>query len=58
MRLHQCAFGTDTWREQHGSDGGEHTADAEVVDEVVQGVGAFIMGRKMFGGGDGPWDET
>jgi dihydrofolate reductase len=39
-------------------DGGEHNADAEVVDEVVQGVGAYIMGRRMFGGGDGPWDET
>jgi dihydrofolate reductase len=40
------------------SGGGEHTADAEVADEVVQGVGAHIMGRRMFGGGDGPWDET
>jgi len=56
--LHQWAFATDSWREQHGSEGGEHNVDAEVVDEVVQGVGAYIMGRKMFGGGDGPWDET
>ena len=24
----------------------------------MQGIGAFIMGRKMFGGGDGPWDES
>jgi dihydrofolate reductase len=39
-------------------DGGERTADSEVVDDVVQGIGAYIMGRKMFGGGDGPWDET
>jgi dihydrofolate reductase len=22
----------------------------------MTGLGAFIMGRKMFGGGDGPWD--
>jgi dihydrofolate reductase len=58
MRLHEWVFATDSWREQHGLDGGERTADAEVVDEVVQGVGAYIMGRKMFGGGDGPWDET
>ena len=21
-------------------------------------MGAYVMGRKMFGGGDGPWDET
>jgi hypothetical protein len=25
---------------------------------VVQGVGAYIMGRRMFGGGDGAWDES
>ncbi|MEA2394752.1 MAG: hypothetical protein QOJ82_2643 [Solirubrobacteraceae bacterium] len=58
MRLHEWAFATDTWRAQHGSEGGEHNADAEVVDEVFRGVGAYIMGRRMFGGGDGPWDET
>jgi dihydrofolate reductase len=57
-RLHEWAFATTTWREQHGSGGGERNADAEVAEEVVQGVGAYIMGRKMFGGGDGPWDET
>src|SRR2546430_1465506 len=58
MRLHQWVFATDSWRKQHGLDGGERNVDAEVVDEVVQNVGAYIMGRKMFGGGDGPWDET
>jgi dihydrofolate reductase len=58
LRLHEWAFETASWREQHGQEGGDRTADAEVVDEVVQGIGAYIMGRKMFGGGDGPWDET
>jgi len=58
MRLHEWAFGLDSWREQHGLEGGERSADAEVVDEVVEGVGSYIMGRRMFGGGDGPWDET
>ena len=58
MRLHEWAFATDSWREQHGAEGGERNADAEVADEVVQNVGAYIMGRKMFGGGDGPWDEA
>jgi dihydrofolate reductase len=57
-RLHEWAVATESWREQHGREGGERGADAEVVDEVVQGVGAYVMGRKMFGGGDGPWDES
>jgi dihydrofolate reductase len=58
MRLHQWAFATDSWRKQQGLDGGERNPDSEVVDDVVSGVGAYIMGRKMFGCGDGPWDET
>ena len=56
-RLHEWAFATDAWREQHGIEGGEDSADAKVAAEAMQGVGAFIMGRRMFGGGDGPWDE-
>jgi dihydrofolate reductase len=56
-RLHEWAIRTDTWRREHGREGGEHNADAEVIEEITQHVGANIMGRKMFGGGDGPWDE-
>jgi dihydrofolate reductase len=58
MRLHEWAFATAAWRGQHGQDGGERSADSDVVQEVMQGIGAFIMGRKMFGGGAGPWDES
>jgi dihydrofolate reductase len=58
MRLHDWVFETASWRQQHGLDGGERTPDSEVVDEVFANVGAYIMGRKMFGGGAGPWDET
>ena len=58
MRLHQWVFETASWREQHGLGGGARTTDSEVVDELFQNVGAYIMGRKMFGGGDGRWDET
>jgi dihydrofolate reductase len=57
MRLHEWALATDTWRRQHGQEGGERSVDAEVAEEVQRGVGAYIMGRRMFGGGDGPWDE-
>jgi dihydrofolate reductase len=58
MRLHEWVFRTATWRAQQGLTGGEHTVDADVIDEVVRNVGAYIMGRKMFGGGEGPWDES
>jgi dihydrofolate reductase len=57
MRLHDWAFATQSWRTQHGAEGGEQSADAEVIDRSTRGIGAYIMGRKMFGGGEGPWDE-
>ena len=58
MRLHEWALATAGWREQHGLEGGERGADSAVVDEVSAGIGAYVMGRRMFGGGDGPWDES
>jgi dihydrofolate reductase len=58
MRLHGWLFATESWRRQSGLEGGERSTDSEVADEVVQGVGAYIIGRNMFGGGRGPWDET
>jgi dihydrofolate reductase len=56
-RLHEWVLATESWRRQHGREGGESGPDSEVADEVVQGVGAYIMGRKMFAGA-GPWDES
>jgi dihydrofolate reductase len=56
MRLHQWAFATEGWRERHGGAGGDRSVDSEVAERVMQGIGAYVMGRKMFGGGDGPWN--
>jgi dihydrofolate reductase len=51
MRLHQWVFETASWREQHGEKGGPDTPDSKVVRGLFTNVGAYIMGRKMFGGG-------
>jgi dihydrofolate reductase len=56
MRLHEWVFATAGWRRQHGHEGGENGPDSKVVDDVAQGIGAYVMGRKMFGGGPGEWD--
>jgi dihydrofolate reductase len=58
MKLHGWVFRTASWRRQQGMEGGEESVDSQVAGEVMRGIGAFIMGRKMFGGGDGPWDES
>src|SRR5689334_67110 len=58
MRLHEWAFAASAWREQHDLEGtgGPRTADDEVLEEVNRNIGAYIMGRNMFGGGTGDWD--
>src|SRR5262249_53067170 len=54
-QLHEWAFATRCFREQHGLDGGEDNRDSELVAETLAGVGATIMGRRMFSGGEGAW---
>src|SRR5216684_6392556 len=58
LRLHEWVFPTASWRRQQGQEGGVEGADSDVAREVSQGVGAYIMGRKMFGGGPGDWDQN
>jgi dihydrofolate reductase len=56
-RLHEWVYDLDSWRQRHGLSGGERNADAEVVDEGLAATGAVIMGRRMFSGGAGPWED-
>ena len=55
MQLHAWAFALASWRKPHGLEGGEVNASSAVVDELLDGVGATVMGRNMFGGHPGPW---
>jgi dihydrofolate reductase len=55
--LHEWAFELRTFQESHGREGGETGPDDDVLREVFEAPGAIIMGRRMFGGGPGPWDE-
>jgi dihydrofolate reductase len=57
MQLHEWAFKLAAWRKPHGREGGEVNASSEIVEDALQSIGATIMGRKMFGGGPGPWGE-
>jgi dihydrofolate reductase len=56
-RLHEWILGLRSWRESHGLEGGETNADSELVAEAVARQGAVVMGRKMFSGGGGPWED-
>src|SRR5579864_6222544 len=56
--LHQWLVPLRVFRTMHGGEGGEVNASTPIAEEILGGVGATIMGRNMFGGGPGPWDET
>ncbi len=56
-QLHEWVTKLAAWRRPHGLEGGEEGGDSDVVEESVAGVGAYVMGRGMFGGGDGAWGD-
>jgi dihydrofolate reductase len=56
-RLDEWVFPLASFRERHGLSGGEINADDEVVAESLRATGAVVMGRRMFSGGEGPWED-
>jgi dihydrofolate reductase len=56
-QLHEWAYPLKEFREPHGMSGGETTASSEVLIENLARTGASIMGRRMYSGGQGPWED-
>ena len=46
------------WRERQGYAGGERSPDSQIIEETFAAAGAYVMGRRMFDGGEIPWGET
>ena len=55
--LHGWAFTTRTFRQMFGQDGGETGVDDEFASRGFDNVGAWVMGRNMFGPVRGPWPD-
>lgn len=55
--LHDWAFPLAAWRGPQGLEGGDENASTRILEESLANVGAYLMGRNMFGGGPGPWEE-
>ena len=53
--LHQWFFGTKTFRSMFGNGGGSEGIDEDYARRSMEGFGAFILGRNMFGPGRGKW---
>ena len=55
--LHEWMFPLKAFREAHGDQGGEVNVSSPIVEEWFANVGAYIMGRNMFGPVRGPWPD-
>ena len=57
--LHEWFYPTRTFRRMIGQDGGTTDLDDEFARAAMENMGAWILGRNMFGPVRGPWpDET
>lgn len=55
--LMEWFFHTRVWRKMHGEADGETGVDNEMAERGFQGIGAWILGRNMFGPIRGPWPD-
>jgi dihydrofolate reductase len=57
MALHAWAFPTRTFKRMHGEEGGSTGIDDDFAGRGFDNVGAWIMGRNMFGPVRGAWPD-
>lgn len=55
--LHGWFFGTKTFKAMVGQDGGSEGVDEAFAHRSMDGFGAFILGRNMFGPVRGAWPD-
>ena len=59
MALHEWVFGTRTFQQMLGGEGGATGMDDDFAARGFANIGAWILGRNMFGPVRGPWpDDT
>ena len=58
LALHEWAFPTRTFQRMFGNDGGMTGVDDEFAARGFSNIGAWIMGRNMFGPVRGPWPDN
>jgi dihydrofolate reductase len=56
-KLMEWFFNTRFWREMHGQEGGETGIDNDMAKVGFDNLGAWILGRNMFGPVRGPWPD-
>jgi dihydrofolate reductase len=50
-------FASRAWRRMHGQEGGDTGVDNDMAEASFVNIGAWILGRNMFGPVRGPWPD-
>ena len=58
FRVTRWVIDAMAWRERHGYACGERSVNSQIVEETFAAAGAYVMGRRMFDGGEIPWGEV
>ena len=58
FRVTRWVIDAMAWRERLGYAGGERSVNSEIIEETFAAAGAYVMGRRMFDGGEIPWGEV
>ena len=57
LRMMEWFFPTRVWRAMHGQPEGETGIDNGIAEQGFANIGAWILGRNMFGPVRGPWPD-
>jgi len=55
--LFEWFFSTRTWKQMHGEEAGTTGVDNDWAQRGMENIGAWILGRNMFGPVRGPWAD-
>jgi dihydrofolate reductase len=57
FRITRWVTNATAWRDRQHLEGGEDDVHSQVIAESFARPGAYVMGRRMFDGGERPWGE-
>lgn len=57
FRVTRWVIDAMAWRERIGFAGGERDTNSDIIAETFEAAGAYVMGRRMFDGGEVPWGD-
>ena len=57
FRVTRWVIDAMAWRERQGYVGGEPSVNSQIIKETFAAAGAYVMGRRMFDGGEIPWGD-